>query len=71
MTNGMNEEHARFLESDKPAAITEGATMLDIRSWCYKSGYRAAIEDLCAGHTQLPDDAPMVLMPRIQESYND
>ena len=44
-----NEDHARFLESDKPAAITEEATMLDIRSWCYKSGYRAAIEDLRAG----------------------
>ena len=44
-----NEEHAAFLESDMPAEITEEATILDVRSWCYKSGYRAAIEDLRAG----------------------
>ena len=47
-----NEEHARHLESDMPAEITEEATMLDVRSWCYKSGYRDAIEDLRAGRIE-------------------
>ena len=46
----MNENEQRmYLEASVPAEITEGATALDVRTWAFKSGYRAALEDLRAG----------------------